>query len=141
MRDEIFVETVEFELGQTYKRSDLHACYGGQRQGGISTPKGHPLIFLFTGRTGGQYGYRDELENGMFRYTGEGQSGDMEFKAGNKVSTRTTNAAPRYSTLSTSTARTIHCPQRINIAPICSLRRWVTKGTIALLNHLTTMAR
>ena len=74
-----------FEIGQAYKRTDLHKQYSGQRQGGISTPKEHPFIFLFTGQTGGQYGYRDEWEAGVFHYTGEGQSGDMRFKAGNKV--------------------------------------------------------
>jgi len=43
------------------------------------------MVFLFTGESGGQYGYRDDWENGVFRYTGEGQAGDMQFKAGNKA--------------------------------------------------------
>jgi 5-methylcytosine-specific restriction protein A len=74
-----------FEVGRVYdRRSDLHGPYGGQRQGGISTPTRFPAIFLFTGRSGEQYGYRDGLEeNGVFRYTGEGQVGDMEFVRGN----------------------------------------------------------
>ena len=33
MADKSLGETINFELGQTYKRSDLHARYGGQRQG------------------------------------------------------------------------------------------------------------
>ena len=74
-----------FEIGQTYKRAWLHKSYGGQRQGGISTPQMHPIVFLFTGKSGGQYGYRDEWVDGIFRYTGEGQSGDMQFRAGNKA--------------------------------------------------------
>lgn len=72
--------------GYVYKRSDLHAYFGGQRQGGISTPTNHRVIFLFTGDTGEQYGYRDGFqEDGTFWYTGEGQSGNMEFVRGNKA--------------------------------------------------------
>jgi len=74
-----------FVFGQAYKRTDLHNKYGGQRQGGASTPKNHPFIFLFTGQSGERYGYRDDWEAGLFRYTGEGQSGDMKFERGNKA--------------------------------------------------------
>ena len=76
-----------FELGRAYKRRDeIHKVYGGQEQGGISTPAGHPLIFLFTGEAGHDYGYKDGPdENGVFRYTGEGQVGDMEFTNGNRA--------------------------------------------------------
>jgi 5-methylcytosine-specific restriction protein A len=38
-----------FEQGRTYMRRNLHARFGGQRQGGISMPSRHSLIFLFTG--------------------------------------------------------------------------------------------
>jgi 5-methylcytosine-specific restriction enzyme A len=74
-----------FEPGAIYNRvRDIHKVYGGQRQGGISTPKEVPLIFLFTGETGGQYGYRDgPRANGIFAYTGEGQVGPMKFVRGN----------------------------------------------------------
>jgi 5-methylcytosine-specific restriction protein A len=74
-----------FEPGGIYNRvRDIHDVYGGQRQGGISTPKSAPLIFLFTGETGDQYGYHDGPRNdGTFAYTGEGQVGDMEFVRGN----------------------------------------------------------
>lgn len=74
-----------FEVGEVYdRRSDLHGPYGGQWQGGISTPRDWPLIFLFTGESGEQYGYRDGWdENGVFLYTGEGQVGNMEFVRGN----------------------------------------------------------
>ncbi len=69
-----------FVLGNTYKRSDLHQKYGGQEQGGISTPSRHSFIMLFTGEQGQQYGYRDGWsEDGLFPYTGEGQRGDMPF--------------------------------------------------------------
>ena len=58
--------------------------YGGQPQGGISTPSKHPLIFLFTGSSGKEFGYEDNWDNsGIYHYTGEGQLGDMKFAKGN----------------------------------------------------------
>ena len=73
-----------FEVGPLYRRRDLHAAYGGQGQGGISTPASHPFLLLFTGESGEIYGYRDGWEpDGTFRYTGEGQVGDMTFVRGN----------------------------------------------------------
>jgi 5-methylcytosine-specific restriction protein A len=48
-----------FEQGRIYRRRDLHERFGGQRQGGISTPKEHPLVFLVTGESGVQYAYHD----------------------------------------------------------------------------------
>ncbi len=76
-----------FEVGKIYnRRSDIHEPYGGQQQGRISTPRGWPFIFLFTGESGEQYGYRDGWdENGVFLYTGEGQVGDMKFLRGNRA--------------------------------------------------------
>jgi len=73
-----------FVIGQTYVRRDLQSQYGGQAQGGISTPAKQPFILLFTGEQGEQYGYRDGwTEDGVFLYTGEGQVGDMTFARGN----------------------------------------------------------
>jgi 5-methylcytosine-specific restriction enzyme A len=74
-----------FESGVVYNRvRHIHDVYGGQRQGGISTPKRGPFIFLFTGESGSQYGYHDgPSSDGIFLYTGEGQIGDMEFVRGN----------------------------------------------------------
>jgi hypothetical protein len=74
-----------FEVGRIYnRRTDIHARFGGQQQGGISTPSGQPYIFLFTGPGGEQHGYRDGWdENGVFLYTGEGQVGNMAFIRGN----------------------------------------------------------
>jgi hypothetical protein len=38
-----------FEVGRTYnRRRDIHGKYGGQMQGGICTPKNHPLVMAFT---------------------------------------------------------------------------------------------
>ena len=75
-----------FVHGQPYRRRDLHTLWGGQQQGGISTPAKHSLILLFTGEQGEQYGYSDGWsEDGIFLYTGEGQRGDMEFVRGNRA--------------------------------------------------------
>lgn len=73
-----------FVFGNEYKRSDIHAEYGGQRQGGISTPARHDFVMLFTGEQGRRYGYLDDwTEEGLFLFTGEGQHGDMSFVRGN----------------------------------------------------------
>ncbi|TRD22955.1 HNH endonuclease [Palleronia caenipelagi] len=76
-----------FTVGQGYsRRADIHARFGGQRQGGISTPKDWPYIFIFTGKSGEAHGYQDGWrDDELFLYTGEGQSGDMTFKGGNKA--------------------------------------------------------
>ncbi len=76
-----------FEVGRVYNRQDdLHGRYGGQRQGGISTPTRQSFLMLFTGKSGEKYGYRDGWnENGVFLYTGEGQTGDMDFVHGNRA--------------------------------------------------------
>ena len=74
-----------FKVGEIYNRmSEIHNKYDGQQQGGISTPAKFPYIFIFTGTTGGDYGYRDGYDNeGVFNYTGEGQIGDMKMTKGN----------------------------------------------------------
>ncbi len=74
-----------FTVDQTYKRSEIHSKYGGQRQGGISTPKGRPYLLLFSGG-GKEYGYHDDWgSEELFYYTGEGQVGGMQFTGGNKA--------------------------------------------------------
>lgn len=76
-----------FVPGQVYhRRSDIHAKYGGQEQGGISTPRNYPYIFLFSSDSGEQHGYQDGWLDGdrsLFRYSGEGQRGDMQMLRGN----------------------------------------------------------
>jgi 5-methylcytosine-specific restriction protein A len=76
-----------FEIDRVYRRQDLHSKYLGQEQGGISTPRDHPLIFLFTGSAGERHGYTDawEEDGKVFRYYGEGQQGDMQFVRGNSA--------------------------------------------------------
>jgi hypothetical protein len=43
---------VAFSPGQLYRRRDLQHKFGGQRQGGISTPAKAPFILLITGESG-----------------------------------------------------------------------------------------
>ncbi|MGQ8707518.1 HNH endonuclease [Serratia sp. TSA_198.1] len=70
---------------EIYKRKAIHDLYGGQEQGGISTPKEFPVIFIFTGEAGETHGYKDGWStDDHFSYTGEGQNGNMEFTNGNK---------------------------------------------------------
>ena len=73
-----------FSIGLIYKRSLIHDQYGGTRQGGISVSAYFPFIFIFSGKSGHQHGYKDQWENvNVFSYTGEGQIGDMNFSRGN----------------------------------------------------------
>ena len=76
----------EFQVGEIYIRKDIHDEYGGQRQGGISTPSGYPIIFLFSGESGEQYGYDDGFQStDLFQYYGEGRFGDMKMERGNSA--------------------------------------------------------
>ncbi len=73
-----------FVEGQIYRRKDIHDLYGGNRQSGICPSAKMPYIFIFTGSSGEQHGYKDEwLNEDVFSYTGEGQIGDMQFTKGN----------------------------------------------------------
>ncbi|MBY5992943.1 HNH endonuclease signature motif containing protein [Ferrimonas balearica] len=74
-----------FEVGKIYKRKEqIHGVYGGQGQGGISTPSKHAMVLVFTSDAGENYGYQDQFRpDGTFWYTGEGQVGDMEMLRGN----------------------------------------------------------
>jgi 5-methylcytosine-specific restriction enzyme A len=78
---------IDFAIGQVYnRRRDVHAKFGGQMQGGISTPAKSPVVIAFTGASGAKHGYDDEwTTDGAFRYFGEGQEGDMTLTAGNKA--------------------------------------------------------
>lgn len=76
---------MEFIKNKLYRRKELHDEYGGNRQSGICPSSEHPVIFIFSGNSGGKYGYEDGWDNeNIFRYSGEGQIGDMEFTRGNK---------------------------------------------------------
>jgi 5-methylcytosine-specific restriction protein A len=78
------MDKLPFIPDSTYKRSSLHDQFGGNRQGGISPSAKSPYIFIFSGKSGAQYGYKDGWDNkNVFSYTGEGQVGDMQFIRGN----------------------------------------------------------
>lgn len=78
----------DIEIGQTLKRREVHARYGGQMQGGISSPVDSENILIFTDPSrGSKYGYDKHeglREDGSYAYTGEGQIGDQQFVRGNK---------------------------------------------------------
>ncbi|HHA2888049.1 TPA: HNH endonuclease [Stenotrophomonas maltophilia] len=76
-----------FEVGALYNRQkQIHGVFGGQQQGGISTPKEHPLVIAFTGEAGASHGYHDFWDDDeVFHYFGEGQVGDMKYVAGNRA--------------------------------------------------------
>lgn len=73
-----------FKKGEPIKRAQIHDLYGGNRQNGISVSAKFPYIFIFSGKAGHQWGYLDRwITKDVFSYSGEGQSGDMEFTRGN----------------------------------------------------------
>jgi 5-methylcytosine-specific restriction enzyme A len=76
-----------FEVGRVYnRRSDIHARFGGQQQGGIITPADHPVVIIITGEEGLQHGYADRYRaDGAFEYFGEGQVGHMQIQRGNRA--------------------------------------------------------
>jgi hypothetical protein len=76
-------------VGQKLRRREVHDLVGGQRQGGIVTPRGRSDILIFTDpRRGARFGY-DRYEgmraDGTYSYTGAGQHGDQELLRGNKA--------------------------------------------------------
>ncbi|MBK7964243.1 MAG: HNH endonuclease [Bacteroidetes bacterium] len=79
------MQKLPFIPNQIYnRRADIHALFGGSWQSGIAPSANFPYIFIFSGKSGHQHGYKDGWDNpNVFSYTGEGQSGDMEFSRGN----------------------------------------------------------
>jgi 5-methylcytosine-specific restriction protein A len=86
-RPEISETAPSFEIGRVYDRwPEINDPYGGSRQSGISASRKSDAIFLFTGESGQQYGYKDHFdERGVFWYSGEGQAGDMKLDKGNRA--------------------------------------------------------
>lgn len=79
---------LDFQIGQLYNRGEhIHQAFGGQMRGGICTPKRVPAIFLFTGKSGDQFGYVDawSADRTVYSFAGEGQEGDMAMKGGNRA--------------------------------------------------------
>ncbi|WP_445152128.1 restriction endonuclease [Baekduia sp. Peel2402] len=71
--------------GEPIKRTELHAAFGGSSQNGIAPSRQSPNVFIFSDPASGeQHGYFDGwFSDGCFHYTGEGQRGDQQLKAGN----------------------------------------------------------
>lgn len=77
---------LQFTLGAVYDRkSEINGPFGGGRQDGISGSTSYPVIFLFTGESGEQYGYADGWDDGAYLYTGQGQRGAMTLTRGNRA--------------------------------------------------------
>jgi 5-methylcytosine-specific restriction enzyme A len=90
-------EFVPFPIGTLLRRAEIHDTFGGQEQGGVSTPSEHPVILLFTSEKGAEFGYLSDgfQDDGTFWYTGrrtdwqhdndtgEGQIGNMTMTRGN----------------------------------------------------------
>jgi hypothetical protein len=73
-------------IGEQIRPVELHARYGGRRQGGIGPSKQSPNVLLFSDPSGVRHGYRDGwVSDGTYRYTGEGQRGDQVSKHGNRA--------------------------------------------------------
>lgn len=76
-------------IGRKLKRREIHTLFGGQRQGGISTPVNSGNVLIFTDpKSGAKYGYDKHeglREDGSYAYTGEGQVGDQLMLRGNKA--------------------------------------------------------
>ncbi|UYH50996.1 HNH endonuclease [Candidatus Kirkpatrickella diaphorinae] len=76
-----------FQLNLLYhRRNDIHRRFGGQQQGGIATPANFPGVFIFTGLGSSAIGYQNVFKaDGTYRYTGQGQRGDMQMVSGNRA--------------------------------------------------------
>ena len=65
---------------EEYKWNERHIHFSGQRQWKISTPRSHPIIFIFTNKRGKDSVYLDGWdEGGYFFYTGVVQKGNIKF--------------------------------------------------------------
>lgn len=73
--------------GETLRRREVHALYGGREQGGIGPSRRSNVVLFFTDpATGHRHGYYDGwADDGMFHYVGEGQRGDQRLVQGNKA--------------------------------------------------------
>jgi hypothetical protein len=80
--------SLHLEPGKSIKRTALHRHYGGREQGGISPSARTPNVFLITDPERGKrhgYIYDGQRANGLYDYTGEGQSGDQQMTQGNRA--------------------------------------------------------
>ena len=75
----------DIEPGEVNKRLDVHKRFGGGRQSGISPSALTKNVLVFSDpETGRKYGYdrhEGRHEDGSYRYTGEGQTGDQKISS------------------------------------------------------------
>jgi len=80
--------TWDIEVGDEIRRTELQDRYGGGRFGGIEPSATTPNVLLFASSYGDAFGYdfNEELEDGSFLFTGDGQTGSQSAdKGGNKA--------------------------------------------------------
>ena len=77
---------MELVVGQSYLRADLHASFGGNPRAGICPTKSGPVLVFSDPPSGTKFGYdqHDEVIGDIYRYTGEGRTGDQQLIRGNK---------------------------------------------------------
>lgn len=82
----IGIQTINWDIkvGEVLKRTEVHSRFGGAGMGGIEPSAKSPNIFIFTSDSGSSFGYNfdEELEDGSFLYTGDGQIGDQDVSVG-----------------------------------------------------------
>lgn len=73
--------------GERLLRREVHARYGGRRQGGIGPSRVAPVVLFFTDPVAGQrHGYYDGWDDdGLYHFVGEGQAGDQRLVQGNRA--------------------------------------------------------
>lgn len=79
--------TLKLEIGQSYLKLDLHSAFGGNPRAGICPTISGVVLVFSDPPSGTRFGYdqNDEVVQGIYRYTGEGQSGDQQLVRGNKA--------------------------------------------------------
>lgn len=82
----IGIQTINWDIkvGEVLKRTEVHSRFGGAGMGGIEPSAKSPNIFIFTSDSGSSFGYNfdEELEDGSFLYTGDGQVGNQDVSIG-----------------------------------------------------------
>lgn len=78
---------MKLEIGQSYLKPDIHNAYGGNPRAGICPTAAGVVLIFSDPPSGTRFGYdqNDEVVEGIYRYTGEGQSGDQQLVRGNKA--------------------------------------------------------
>lgn len=78
---------MQLVVGQSYLRADLHTSFGGNPRAGICPTASGPVLVFSDPPSGTKFGYdqHDEVVNGVYRYTGEGRTGDQQLIRGNRA--------------------------------------------------------